>query len=63
MSAHPIVILHTDRPAAALSVLHETHPDLTVHACDSYAGLYGSTISGGRANATPPSTVSTSPTT
>lgn len=39
MSAHPIVILHTDRPAAVLSVLHETHPDLTVHACDSYAGL------------------------
>jgi len=39
MSAHPIVILHTDRPATALSVLHETHPDLTVHTCDSYAGL------------------------
>lgn len=39
MTAHPIVILHTDRPAAALSVLHETHPDLAAHACDTYAGL------------------------
>lgn len=39
MSADPSVILHTDRPAAALAVLEETHPDLTVHACDSYAAL------------------------
>ncbi|PTE07002.1 D-2-hydroxyacid dehydrogenase [Mesorhizobium helmanticense] len=39
MSADPSVILHTDRPAAALAVLKETHPDLTVHACDSYAAL------------------------
>lgn len=39
MSADPSVILHTDRPAAALAVLRETHPDLTVHGCDSYAAL------------------------
>ena len=39
MSADPSVILHTDRPAAALTVLKETHPDLTVHGCDSYAAL------------------------
>ncbi|OBQ74300.1 D-2-hydroxyacid dehydrogenase [Mesorhizobium erdmanii] len=39
MSAEPSVILHTDRPAAALAVLMETHPDLAVHACDSYAAL------------------------
>ena len=39
MSADPSVILHTDRPAAALAVLKETHPDLTVHSCDSYAAL------------------------
>ena len=39
MSADPSVILHTDRPAAALAVLKETHPDLTVHGCDSYAAL------------------------
>lgn len=39
MTAHPIVILHTDRPDAALSILHEMHPDLSVHTCDTYAGL------------------------
>jgi len=39
MSPHPSVILHTDRPEAALAVLKETHPDLAVHACDSYAAL------------------------
>lgn len=39
MSAEPSVILHTDRPAAALAMLMETHPDLAVHACDSYAAL------------------------
>ncbi|QKC91781.1 D-2-hydroxyacid dehydrogenase [Mesorhizobium sp. NZP2234] len=39
MSAEPSVILHTDRPGAALAVLMETHPDLAVHACDSYAAL------------------------
>ncbi|MBZ9683458.1 MULTISPECIES: D-2-hydroxyacid dehydrogenase [unclassified Mesorhizobium] len=39
MSAEPSVILHTDRPAAALAVLMETHPDLAVHTCDSYAAL------------------------
>lgn len=39
LKVHPNVILHTDRPDAALSVLREAHPDLSVHACDSYAGL------------------------
>jgi phosphoglycerate dehydrogenase-like enzyme len=39
MSARPTVILHTDKPAGALAVLGETHPDLDVHACDTYAGL------------------------
>ncbi|TPJ34488.1 D-2-hydroxyacid dehydrogenase [Mesorhizobium sp. B2-8-3] len=39
MSARPTVILHTDKPAGALAVLAETHPDLDIHACDTYAGL------------------------
>jgi phosphoglycerate dehydrogenase-like enzyme len=39
MSASPSVILHTDRPGVALDVLMETHPDLAVHVCDSYAAL------------------------
>ncbi|CAN7383654.1 D-2-hydroxyacid dehydrogenase [Mesorhizobium sp. LjNodule214] len=39
MSPRPSVILHTDRPEAALAVLKETHPDLAVHACDSYGAL------------------------
>src|SRR6185369_10379142 len=39
MTARPTVILHTDRPAAALEVLRQTHPDLAVHPCDSYAAL------------------------
>ncbi|WP_192179714.1 D-2-hydroxyacid dehydrogenase [Mesorhizobium amorphae] len=41
MSPRPSVILHTDRPEAALAVLKEAHPDLAVHACDSYAALPG----------------------
>lgn len=39
MSARPVVILHTDRPAAALDVLRQRHADLPVHSCDSYAAL------------------------
>src|SRR4051812_1878266 len=39
MSARPTVILHTDRPGPALAVLRETHPDLAVHGCDTYAAL------------------------
>ncbi|MGX5801974.1 D-2-hydroxyacid dehydrogenase [Bradyrhizobium sp. Arg314] len=39
MSARPTVILHTDKPAGAMAVLGETHPDLDVHACETYAGL------------------------
>ncbi|TPL00640.1 MULTISPECIES: D-2-hydroxyacid dehydrogenase [unclassified Mesorhizobium] len=39
MSARPTVILHTDKPAGALALLAEAHPDLDVHASDTYAGL------------------------
>src|ERR687888_132480 len=39
MSARPTIILHTDRPAAAIAVLRDSHPDLDVHPCDSYAAL------------------------
>lgn len=39
MSPRPTVILHTDKPAGALAVLVETHPDLPVHPCESYAAL------------------------
>lgn len=39
MSARPTIILHTDKPAGALAVLAETHPDLDVHSCDTYADL------------------------
>ncbi|MDX8495128.1 D-2-hydroxyacid dehydrogenase [Mesorhizobium sp. VK22B] len=39
MSARPTVILHTDKPDGAIAVLGETHPDLEVHPCDTYAGL------------------------
>jgi len=39
MSPRPTVILHTDKPAGALAVLEETHPDLAVHTCDTYAAL------------------------
>ncbi len=39
MSTRPSIILHTDAPAPALAVLGETHPDLEMHVCDSYAGL------------------------
>jgi phosphoglycerate dehydrogenase-like enzyme len=41
MSAKPTVILHTDAADAALPVLAETHPDLPVHVCDTYAELPG----------------------
>jgi phosphoglycerate dehydrogenase-like enzyme len=39
MSVRPTIILHTDKPAGAMAVLAETHPDLAVHACETYAGL------------------------
>jgi phosphoglycerate dehydrogenase-like enzyme len=39
MSVSPAVILHTNASALAMKVLRETHPGLSVHACDSYAGL------------------------
>ena len=35
----PIVILHTDNPDPALKLLGSAHPDLLLHACNSYAGL------------------------
>jgi len=41
MSVRPTIILHTDKPAGALAVLGETHSDLAVHACETYAGLPG----------------------
>lgn len=39
MSARLCVILHTDQPASALKVLAETHPDLDLRLCETYAGL------------------------
>ena len=39
MSISPTVILHTNASALAMKVLHETHPGLAVHTCDSYAAL------------------------
>ncbi|MBS3651484.1 D-2-hydroxyacid dehydrogenase [Pseudaminobacter sp. 19-2017] len=41
MPPSPTVILHTDKPAPALGVLRETHPQLAVHTCDTYADLPG----------------------
>lgn len=35
----PAVILHTDNPEPALTVVRRAHPDLAIHACDSYEGL------------------------
>ena len=39
MSSSPVVILHTDRPDAALEAVRETHPDLVLHGCNSYEAL------------------------
>jgi len=36
---NPIVILHTDNPDPALKFLSAAHPDLPLHAGNSYAGL------------------------
>ncbi len=36
---HPVVILHTDAPDAALAVARQAHPDLGFHGCDSYDAL------------------------
>lgn len=35
----PVVVLHTDHPDAAQDIVATAHPDLTVHTCDTYAGL------------------------
>lgn len=39
MSARPPIIIHADEPEPVLAVLAESHPDLKIKACDSYAGL------------------------
>jgi len=39
VSTHPAIIIHTDKPGPVLDVLGESHPDLQINACDSYAGL------------------------
>jgi len=39
VSAHPPIIVHAGEPEPALAMLAESHPDLQVKACDSYAGL------------------------
>lgn len=39
MSARPPIIIHADEPGPALAVLAESHPDLKVKACETYAGL------------------------
>ena len=35
----PTVILHTDAPDAAIGIVQTAHPDLVIHACDSYETL------------------------
>lgn len=37
----PAVILHTNAPDEAVAIVAETHPDLSLHGCDSYAALPG----------------------
>ena len=39
MSTAPVVLLHTDAPEAAREVVAAAHPDLPLHACDSYEAL------------------------
>jgi phosphoglycerate dehydrogenase-like enzyme len=39
MTVGTSVILHTNSPAVAMKVLRGTHPGLSVHPCESYAGL------------------------
>jgi phosphoglycerate dehydrogenase-like enzyme len=39
VSALPPIIVHTDKPGPVLEVLGESHPDLQIKVCDSYAGL------------------------
>ena len=41
MSHQPRLLLHTDRPEVAQSVLARTHPDLPVATCGTYQGLAG----------------------
>jgi len=35
----PSVILHCDAPDEAMAIVADTHPDLTLHGCNSYADL------------------------
>jgi phosphoglycerate dehydrogenase-like enzyme len=39
MSAEPVVILHSSRTAEVLAPVAAAHPDLALHACDSYEAL------------------------
>jgi phosphoglycerate dehydrogenase-like enzyme len=39
VSARPPIIVHSDKPGPVLAVLAESHSDLRIEACDSYAGL------------------------
>jgi phosphoglycerate dehydrogenase-like enzyme len=39
MARNPIVLLHTDAPDAARAILHDRHPDLSVHTCADFASL------------------------
>ena len=41
MTVSPAVILHTAAPTFTRTVLRETHPELVVYPCDSYAELAG----------------------
>lgn len=48
MSGDPVVIIHSNQPAPAITVLAATHPDLPAVACTDYASL-GETIARHRA--------------
>jgi phosphoglycerate dehydrogenase-like enzyme len=39
VNARPPIIVHSDKPGPVLAVLEESHPDLQIETCDSYAGL------------------------
>lgn len=38
---HPTVILHTNAPDEAVTIVAAQHPDLPLHGCDSYEALPG----------------------
>ena len=39
MTCEPVVLLHTDSPDAARSIVTAAHPDLSIHSCTSYEEL------------------------